>query len=733
MQQLGPFLSILVTRLLDLPKKKTMLGGVVEKSKGYRVTAYDEFENELDYTETIKPNSKSQSGEEPAGGSQHDLRYEPQIIVAPWRGIMDLQTDTQVIYVEVHHKGTTRGQEEDFIGRCKIHRFDPRSQQVWPYQLEKQSGSSAHCGIELKLTEGLRPPGPVSPMMGTPGDSSMMGMPTGPMLPPTAGAPFGSHPSQAAFGTSFGGAFGRLPGMPSVSAVLEFDRLGDIPKPTKTHAKFHKLLITVVAQEAPKAKPPSKGVCGPDEDDAEKQTKPKEKELQNVGPFTVHQQQADEKLQDADCLNARVFVQNVLHFGGQAGEGTMYLSIRASYVDDVKVSNGSVELVGSTAPIKISWERRTKQVYKILQMDPETKSITEKSIGYICLSHHLMTDAETAKSGIMKSGVTTSVGPSSAQKSEDTGPEPCKSRWPAPGDRVYRSDGQRYVSSYGWELAPGALAVVVDVDRDGDFKLRNPEGNASKWIFRENFMYAKEGPEVGRRPINGRTGNFPKGSPEEAYEQAAINCDAQNRALLQRVKIHDRTSHSNDPRVENINGYRHWDSLDTLFSSMGPNPMTVSDEVGASVARCYKQTTSVAEEINRLLPPAFGPADAMLNGEMVKMMFKDDPTKVETMLRPVICKDPNEIAMCQDMAWAPDPPVYSPIRNLRQDDLETLRLACYHPTQNASLLFPDVNPEYRITEDIWGVSHSLKASRSLQVDKPWWHRQPRVKDDCIMA
>merc|ERR1719428_758120 len=40
MPQLGPYLSILITRLLDMPKKRTMLGGTVEgKGNGYRVTA----------------------------------------------------------------------------------------------------------------------------------------------------------------------------------------------------------------------------------------------------------------------------------------------------------------------------------------------------------------------------------------------------------------------------------------------------------------------------------------------------------------------------------------------------------------------------------------------------------------------------------------------------------------------------------------------------------------------
>jgi hypothetical protein len=412
----------------------------------------------------------------------------------------------------------------------------------------------------------------------------------------------------------------------------------------------------------------------------------------------------------------------------------MYLKIRVYYVEDLNYNGPkSIELIGATKPIKISWERQTKKVYKILQQDPETKAVTSKALGSIRLSHHLMTDAETAKSGIYSSVGTTSVGPSSMLQSDDSRPEPCTARWPAVGDRVYRADGQQYVASYGWMLMPGAIATVIDVDQDGDFKLRNPDGDESKWIYRKNFMYAKEEPAMGRKPISGRTGNFPKGSPEEAYEQAAINADAQNRALLQRAKIHDKTSLDTDPRIQWINGYRQWDSLDGLFQDLGPNPMTQSDDVGPTIARCYKHYTSLGQEIQRTLPPAYGPQDAVLNAEMVKMMYKDNPHKVESMLRPVISKDPNEIAMWRDMSWCPDPPVYAPIRNLRQDDLETLRLANYHPTQNAALLFTDVVPNYHINEDIWGVADSLKAAKSLQVEKPWWHQGPRVKDDCIMS
>lgn len=59
-------------------------------------------------------------------------------------------------------------------------------------------------------------------------------------------------------------------------------------------------------------------------------------------------------------------------------------------------------------------------------------------------------------------------------------------------------------------------------------------------------------------------------------------------------------------------------------------------------------------------------------------------------------KDANEIAGPHDMTWCPDPPVYVPMSNLTEKDKETVRLACYKPEQNASLLFVDANPNYNI-------------------------------------
>jgi len=253
---------------------------------------------------------------------------------------------------------------------------------------------------------------------------------------------------------------------------------------------------------------------------------------------------------------------------------------------------------------------------------------------------------------------------------------------------------------------------------------------------------APSGP--GRRPqvgapaqadvrVSGRTGHFPPGSREEALEQAAINAEAQNRALLQRCRIADPGgADGGEGHVRTVNGYRQWDSLDSLFASMGPNVMAHSEELGPSVARSYCERTNMLKELVPKLGPTGSTADEQLNLRLVDMMYGEDPWKVTQTLRPVVCKDPQEIAATEDMTWCPDPPVYAPLRNMSEQDKETLRLACFDPRQSAKLAFADANPNYRIEEDVWGVLADYRTARSLVVPKPESaHR--RVKDDCLMA
>jgi len=257
---------------------------------------------------------------------------------------------------------------------------------------------------------------------------------------------------------------------------------------------------------------------------------------------------------------------------------------------------------------------------------------------------------------------------------------------------------------------------------------RNPEDQQLKIANRQPVIGPPVEPE---HRVSGRTGHFPPGSQEEAFEQAVINAEAQNRALLQRCKKEDKTSHV-EPHVRVVNGWREWNSLDSLFESMGPNPLTLSDELGPQVARGYQHNTNMAKEIGKHLPPANTPADQLLDLEMLRMYYKEDPSEIEAHVRPVICKDPNEIAAPRDMQWCPDPPIYTPLRDMTEEDKETLRLACYKPEQNAALMFNDANPNYNMRDDIWGaLSGNHKPGVTYLSDMPMHHT--RVKDDCLMA
>lgn len=67
----------------------------------------------------------------------------------------------------------------------------------------------------------------------------------------------------------------------------------------------------------------------------------------------------------------------------------------------------------------------------------------------------------------------------------------CMSRKPLVGDRVVYTNGMAFTADDDkWELAAGDCAAVEDVDGDGDFKLKNPEGQVTKmWVLRKYWSY----------------------------------------------------------------------------------------------------------------------------------------------------------------------------------------------------------------------------------------------------
>jgi len=627
-----------------MPVKENIFGGTMT----YRVRAYDAEMREITRSYDIA-----------ARLAELDPGIEAETIdVPPDDGIMELQTDSQVVFLQVEFVDLTGISP---IGRCKIHRLDPRSQQIWPYVLSDYRDRPVNCGIELRVFEGPidampSPMGsgilPAPPMatavgpMGPPGTMPMgapvpppyetvlpmrPGGPSGtpPMGPPIASIMSGPLPPMMPLGAPGGGLFSAMevPQPPSLVALLEVDSVKDMPYPQKRNAHLNQVMIALSADF-------DRGQA---------------REIKRVGPFNVRPQgtRAEEKLAQADCAGTRVSVQAPLHFGGEARGGAMYIKVSVSYMS--QTAKGT-EVVGTTDPIMVSFDPLFKQ-YCELRMEG-----TSQVMGGVIVSHHLMPEKEVQRMGV------------------DNAFAPADAHVP--------------------EIAP-----------------------------------PKEIPFN----VSGRTGNFPPFSPEEAMEQAAINSEAQNRALLQRRKMADPISEEDNGVVRTVGGYRQWSNLDALFASMGPNPLALSDDIGASVTRAYHDYTSVMKEIGPALGPNNTPVQNAVNMELVHQMYKDDPHKVQTALRPVICKDPDEIAATKDMRWLPDPPMYVPLKGLQPEDKETLRLACYEPWQSAKLQFADVNPNYQIREDIWGVQDYYRVANTTLYPKPWDHRPRRVKDECLMA
>lgn len=591
--ELGEQLTIQILRLLDMPVARTLLGN----DKSYKVIAYDSKHHKLGETG-------------PIGGIEGMTVYDGEnetLTLTPEEGTLRLKTKASLIMLFVQHVGGMSGITGGYIGKCKIHRQDPRSTQVWPYALSEAHSTSQHttgkeepanCGIELKVVEGLADgmasaAAPAMASMGLPG--------SGPLASPGGAPPDFADPI-------------------GLSAFINIDKVTDLRLPAD-RVNMKRLLLTVNSVDG-------------------------HKEYVRL-MFPIKPMPDSKTMVEADCYRSKVYVQAPVYFGGADGEGAMYVRIGIAYVCDVSHwdDTKNVDRVGLTDPIKITWRPAPK-------MYTELKDFENHTSGGVHLEHQLMTAQEKSQEQRSRHAFTPS-----------TVPPP--------------------------QAAPGG------------------------------------------HKVSGRTGHFPPGTQEEAWEQAILNCEAQNRATLQRCKKADPHSHEKSPHVQVINGYREWDSLDTLFTTMGPNPLAMSEEVGPSVARGYHESQSVMKDLASELIPPLSQADAHMNLELIKMYYKGDPFKMEQMLRPVICKDPAEIKATKDMSWCPDPPMYAPLRNMSEEDRETLRLACYDPSQNAKLLFQDINPGYRINEDIWGTLADRKMARSLHA--PGSKSKKRVKDDCIMA
>lgn len=178
-----------VTRLLDMPVQESMFGGGL---KQYRVRATDGDGVYLDQTDELSGIPENPNAPEDE---------ETETLRLGLEGVLRFRTHDPVIFLTVEYAGGFTGNTR--IGRCRIHRGDPRCKQVWPYALSTRDGDPVGCGIELKVVDG-GPPAMSMPMMppppmGTTGMPPMGGPPPLATMPPMGGPP----PPTATVGPSF--------------------------------------------------------------------------------------------------------------------------------------------------------------------------------------------------------------------------------------------------------------------------------------------------------------------------------------------------------------------------------------------------------------------------------------------------------------------------------------------------------------------------------------------------
>jgi len=234
-------------------------------------------------------------------------------------------------------------------------------------------------------------------------------------------------------------------------------------------------------------------------------------------------------------------------------------------------------------------------------------------------------------------------------------------------------------------------------------------------------------------------------------KQQLQNLEAQNRADYQRYK--QKLPAGKVPGESREAGYRVWTGVDAMFESMGPHPLAGGDSVGPRVVRGYEEDTCEFNDLQRALKDRTTKAmpakprkglnqkpkpgqqqetdDPFCDPAVARLMYDGDPDLVAHRLRPNICRDPDEIARDKNVEWLQNSK-YVPIRNMGDQDRETLRLSQYTHEQDSKMAFYDVMPHYRINEDIWGVAAEAKAVKSSMM-RPPGSQQKRVKDDCAMA
>jgi len=154
-----------------------------------------------------------------------------------------------------------------------------------------------------------------------------------------------------------------------------------------------------------------------------------------------------------------------------------------------------------------------------------------------------------------------------------------------------------------------------------------------------------------RPDLSPRSGKFKRGSAEELQEAAGVAIDAQTRAIHQRINLAQTYDQKipYDPNTSRVkewvqpNGYRDWGDMDSLFSTMGPNPVANSSEMGANVCRVYEENTTIMRELRgherKEIERGRKPQKQLVDEMLVETIYPGNPNQVQKGLRPVISKN----------------------------------------------------------------------------------------------
>eukprot|EP00927_Polykrikos_kofoidii_P032582 TRINITY_DN2770_c0_g1_i2.p1 TRINITY_DN2770_c0_g1~~TRINITY_DN2770_c0_g1_i2.p1 ORF type:complete len:883 (+),score=74.83 TRINITY_DN2770_c0_g1_i2:141-2789(+) len=352
MRHFNDVVTLCITQLLDVP----IMEGWFSMLRKYRVRAYDQDEREISYTYEID----GLPAEETEGF------LAETVPVGPREGILELETESPLLYLDLVHSGGLVPNTP--IGRCQIHRSDPRSSQLWRYALSDKLNVPLGCGIELKLFEG--PKEMVMPRPMGSGQSSMMfpgpaaglrpELPYGPQMQPILTAGRLVPPPLSPPRGSCGQGLPLEQGNYGVEALLEIHQVKDLPYPKK--ANMTSVTVTVMSIE--------QGIS---------------KELQRAGPFDARaQSEKRNSLVDADCEGRLVSVKAPLQMGNEREVGIL-LSFSVSYASG-PLSAG--DLIGVTDPIMVTF-RENRHTYCELRGENQ-RSV----VGGIFLSHRLAREEE---------------------------------------------------------------------------------------------------------------------------------------------------------------------------------------------------------------------------------------------------------------------------------------------------------------------------------------------------